>query len=120
MLEKVFSIYPNRIIFVSVFPNAWKLKNFSNNVIRIYPFELDVSDLFSILLTFSYKSLVIIDSYPQLVNIYHKDKDKVIRLFLYFLAKMKGRAHILMFTNLKNSPSQPIFSKIFYHLFCKN
>jgi len=120
LLEKVFSIYSNRIIFVSVFPNAWKLKNFSNNVIRIYPFELDASDLFSILLTFSYKSLVIIDSYPQLVNIYHKDKDKVIRLFLYFLAKMKGRAHILMFTNLKNSPSQPIFSKNFYHLFCKN
>lgn len=116
ILEKIFSLYTKRIIFVSVFPNSWKLRIFPKNVIRISPFELDVSDLFSILFTFSCGSLVIIDSYPQFVNIYHKDKDKVVRLFLYILAKLKGQAYILVFTNLKNSSLQPIFSKIFLHI----
>lgn len=115
ILKKIFSLYTKRIIFVSVFPNSWKLF-FPKNVIRISPFELDVSDLFSILFTFSYKSLVIIDSYPQFVNIYHKDKDKVVRLFLYFLAKLKGQAYIFVFTNLKNSSLQPIFSKSLSHI----
>ncbi|MGB9724884.1 MAG: hypothetical protein ACPLW4_00885, partial [Nitrososphaeria archaeon] len=59
ILEKIFSLYNKRIIFVSVFSNSWKLRIFPKNVIRISPFELDVSDLFSILFTFSYKSLVI-------------------------------------------------------------
>lgn len=121
-LNRIFSfsnLFSERIIFVSVSPNLWKLKNSSKNIIKISPYELRSSDLFSILLSFSFKSFVIIDSFPQIVNIY-PDGDKVIRSFLYFLAKFKGYAHILVFINLNSKKyisSQPIFNKIFYHKF---
>ncbi len=124
ILNKIFScpnLYSERIIFASVFQNLWKLKNFSKNVIRISPFELKVSDFFSILFSFSLKSLVIIDAFPQIINIYPND-DKVERAFLYFLAKLKGQAHILVFINFnskKSIISYPIFNKIFYHKFYK-
>lgn len=122
ILNRIFSfsnLFSKRIIFVSVFPNLWKLKNSSKNIIIISPFEFRASDLFSILCSFSFKSLIIIDSFPQIINIY-PDGDKIVRSFLYFLAKFKGQAHILVFINFNSKKSistQPIFNKIFYHKF---
>lgn len=123
ILKKIFSfsdLSSKRIIFVSVFPNLWRIKGTSKNVIKVSPFEFKASDLFSILLSFSFRSLVIIDAFPQIINIYSNDKDKATRSFLYFLAKLKGYTHILVFTNSSSKndfSSQPIFNKVFYHKF---
>lgn len=106
-----------QIFYVDIFSTFLQLGEKPENMTIISPFGMSLQQFFSILLSCPRDSIIVIDSYPLVVNAFFKEEEKANRLFLYFLAKKKHFFHIIVFVYAdpeKGTPSFSIFNKIFY------
>jgi len=109
-----------QIFYVDTFSIFLQRGEKPENLTVISPFSTSLQQFFSTLLCFPRNSIIVIDSYPSVINAFFKEEEKADRLFLYFLAKNKHFFYIVVFVYVdpeKGIPSFPIFNKTFYDKF---
>jgi len=112
-----------QIIYVDTFSIFLQLGEKPENLTVISPFDMSLHQFFSTLLCCPRGSIIVIDSYPSIINAFFGEEEKADRLFLYLLAKFKHSFHIFVFVYVdskKGIPSFPIFNKKFYDKFLLN
>jgi hypothetical protein len=112
-----------QIIYVDTFSIFLRLREKPENLIVISPFDMSLQQFFSTLLCCPIGSIIVIDSYPTIINAFFGEEEKADRLFLYLLAKIKHSFHIIVLVYVnpeKDIPSFPIFDKRFYDKFLLN
>ncbi len=106
-----------QIVYLDAFSIFLSPEKKLENMIVIFPNDIPLNNLFSIMMNLFKGSIVVIDSYPQIINIYFREENKADRLFLYFLSKMKHTLHLLILVKVVSKdklPAYPIFNKFLY------
>jgi archaellum biogenesis ATPase FlaH len=114
-----------QIVYVDTFSVFLRSEKKPEDMIVIFPNDVQLNSLFSIMMSFFKESVVIIDSYPQIVNVYFGEENKADRLFLYFVSKMRHIIHLLILVKVNSKdklPAYPIFNKFLYDkcLICRS
>lgn len=112
-----------QVIYVDTFSNFIQLWEKPENLIVISPFDMSLQQFFSTLLCCPRGSIIVIDSYPFIINAFFEEEEKADRFFMYLLAKTKHFLHMVVFVYFdseKGIPSFPIFDKRFYDKFIIN
>lgn len=106
-----------QIVYVDTFSVFLRPEKKPENIIVIFPNDIPLNNLFSIMMNLFKESIVVIDSYPQVINIYFKEENKADRLLLYFLSKMRHILHLLILVKVTSKdklPAYPIFNRFLY------
>lgn len=110
------TLLQKQTIYVDTFSKFLQRSNNPDSLIVISPFPMSLYNFFSTIISSSKSSILIIDSYPMLANVFFGEEDKADRFFLYFLSKIKHILHVVVFVNTYSQklPSLPIFDRRFF------
>jgi hypothetical protein len=109
-----------QLVYIDTFSNFLQLKDKPLNLVVVSPFEMTLDQFFSRIICSPKEAIIIVDSYPSIVNVFFGDEERADRLFLYFLSRIKHLSHLIIFVRMapnKGPPTFPIFNKRFYDKF---
>ncbi len=116
------TLLQKQVIYVDTLSKFFQRSKYPDSLIVISPFPMSLYNFFSTIMSSSKSSILIIDSYPTLTNVFFGEEDKADRFFLYFLSKIKHVLHVVVFVNTYSRKllSLPIydrrfFDRIYYH-----
>jgi len=114
------TLHQKQIIYIDTFSTFFQLEVKPRDLIVISPFEMTLHQFFSMIMCLPKNSIIVVDSYPSIINVFFGEEEKADRLFLYFLIKIKHVSHLIVLVHVnsrKDLPSFPIFNKKFYDKF---
>ena len=114
------ALLQKQIIYIDTFSNFFQLKMKPRDLIVISPFEMTLHQFFSRIICLPKDSIIMVDSYPSIINAFFGEEEKADRLFLYFLTRIKFVSHLIILVHVnsrKDLPAFPIFNKKFYDKF---